>query len=190
MKEKAHREFSLARKRSIGWTWLPLVGFGLLCLILWRGLALDPQHLPSTQVGKVISPFSVPMLGATSTEFSSAMFHHQVSLLNVWASWCSACQEEQVFLLQLAREGQIPIYGLNYKDQPEVALQWLNEWGNPYQAIGVDQSGRIAIELGVYGAPESFLIDQQGIIRYRHAGILTAAIWQQEFLPRIRQLGG
>ena len=95
--------------------------------------------------------------------------------------------EEQVFLLKLAQDG-IPIYGLNYKDRPQEALQWLNEWGNPYQAVGKDLDGKVAIDLGVYGAPETFLINEQGEIQFRHAGPLTEAVWKQEFVPRIKRL--
>jgi len=168
------------------WRLLPLMVFTLLVIFLWRGLSLEPQHLPSTQIGHSLPEFQLPQLG-TEHVFSTQTVTGKVALLNVWASWCEACIEEQVFLMQLAQQGVL-IYGLNYKDDTADATRWLKEWGNPYQAIGEDHRGKVAIDLGVYGAPETFLLDSHGIIRYRHVGILDAKSWQQEFLPRIRQL--
>ncbi len=172
--------------KKLHWQLFPLVLFILLALFLWRGLSLEPQHLPSVQVNKVVPSFHLPSLNATQDFTSNAMLG-QVVLLNVWASWCAACIEEQVFLMQLSRQG-LPIYGLNYKDTSSNAQKWLNEWGNPYRLIGLDRDGHVAIDLGVYGAPETFLIDSKGIIRYRYAGILNKAVWNREFLPRIKQL--
>ncbi len=168
---------------------IPLILFVLLVSFFWRGLSLDPQDLPSVQLGKQLPLFQLPVLGDQTAPFTPATMRGQVVILNIWASWCAACADEQVFLLQLAREG-MPIYGINYKDNRHDALKWLSEWGNPYQMIGVDTSGRVAIDLGVYGAPETFLIDKEGTIRYRHAGALSAAVWQQAFVPRIQQLEG
>lgn len=111
----------------------------------------------------------------------------QIALLNVWASWCAACVDEQVFLMQLSREA-LPIYGLNYKDKTNDARRWLSEWGNPYKAIGEDKAGKVAIDLGVYGAPETFLIDKKGLIRYRHVGVLDEKAWLSDFLPLIKRL--
>ncbi len=173
--------------RTVPWRLVPLLIFGLLVFFLWRGLSLDPTDLPSVQLGKPLPVFKLPGLGDKKQEFSPSALHGQVVLLNVWASWCAACTEEQVFLMQLAREG-VPIYGLNYKDNPKDALQWLDEWGNPYKMIGADREGKAAIDLGVYGAPETFLVDKNGVIRYRHAGVLNAVVWVQEFMPRIKQL--
>lgn len=171
------------------WRLAPLLIFALLVLFFWRGLSLDPQRLPSMKLGMPVPFFQLPTLEAPLTQFTPLVMRGQVSLLNVWGSWCAACADEQVFLLQLAREG-LAIYGLNYKDTHENASNWLTTWGNPYRMIGADMNGRVAIDLGVYGAPETFLIDKAGIIRYRYAGALNTHVWQQEFLPRIQQLEG
>ncbi len=173
-------------KRS-GWKLIPVTLFLLLSFFLWRGLSLDPHQLPSVQLGKALPAFTVPQLQDREAVFSSSNLRNQVMLLNVWASWCEACIEEQVFMMQLARDG-VPIYGLNYKDKSADALQWLSQWGNPYQLIGQDTEGKVAIDLGVYGAPETFVIDKQGIIRYRHVGILTQEAWTKEIAPLMRQL--
>jgi cytochrome c biogenesis protein CcmG, thiol:disulfide interchange protein DsbE len=171
------------------WRLLPIVLFAMLVVFLWRGLSLDPQKLPSAQLGHRLPSFKLPVLGESTKEFSPRLFQGKVVLLNVWASWCAACVEEQLFLMQLKKEG-IALYGLNYKDTSQNAAQWLSEWGNPYQIVGEDKDGKVAIDLGVYGAPETFLIDKKGIIRFRHVGILDEESWLSEFLPRIRQLQG
>lgn len=177
---------SLRRKVPL-WRWLPLVVFVMLSWFLWRGLSLDPQKLPSAVIGKELPNFTLPMLGKSDTEQSSRTLRGHYFLLNVWASWCSACMEEQVFLMQLAREG-IPIYGLNYKDQPKQAQHWLRQWGNPFKQVFEDRTGRVAIDLGVYGAPETYLVDAKGVIRFRHVGILDEEQWRRDFLPRIKQM--
>lgn len=162
----------------------PFIVFIVLVVFLGRGLHLDPQHLPSTRIGRPLPAFHLPSLDQQTPGFTNTDLRGKKSLLNVWASWCHACEEEQVFLLQLARAG-VPIYGLSYKDDPQHARQWLKTWGNPYIAIGQDRAGRLAIDLGVYGTPETFLVDEQGIIQYRHVGVLTESVWQNEFLPRM-----
>lgn len=173
--------------KSIGWKLIPVTLFLLLSFFLWRGLSLDPHKLPSVQLGKSLPVFTVPQLQNPEAAFSSSTLRQQVVLLNVWASWCEACVEEQVFMMQLAREG-VPIYGLNYKDRSADAMQWLAQWGNPYKLIGQDTEGKVAIDLGVYGAPETFVIDKQGIIRYRHVGIMTQDVWIKEIAPLMKQL--
>ncbi len=174
-------------KKIMNWRLLPFMLFVVLVLFFWRGLSLEPQKLPSSQLGRPLPAFNVPVLGHEENTMTSGNLRGQVILLNVWASWCAACVEEQVFLLQLAKEG-MPLYGLNYKDNTDQALKWLAEWGNPYRLIGEDAQGRVAIDLGVYGAPETFLIDSHGVIQYRHAGVLDEDSWKKEFLPRIDQL--
>lgn len=171
------------------WRLIPLIVFIVLACFFWRGLSLEPQKLPSAQLGKPMPRFQLPNLKAPSETINSDQLNGRLFLLNVWASWCPACTDEQVFLMQLAREG-MSIIGLNYKDEPDHARQWLDEWGNPYQAIAQDLDGKVAIDLGVYGAPETFLVSANGVIQYRHAGTLTHEIWQKEFLPRIRPLQG
>ncbi len=173
--------------KAVYWRIIPFILFALLALFFWRGLSLNPQNLPSAILGKQMPMFELPALGARPATFTSNAMHGQVALLNVWASWCEACMEEQVFLLQLAREGVL-IYGLNYKDNADDATHWLTEWGNPYKQVGSDTRGQVAIDLGVYGAPETFLVDKAGVIQFRHAGVLTAMIWQRDFLPRILEL--
>lgn len=169
------------------WRMLPLMVFMVLALFLWRGLSLDPRALPSVKLGKALPEFRLPRLDDPNQTLSRKDLKGQLVLLNVWASWCPACVDEQVFLLSLARQGVL-LYGLNYKDNAQEAREWLKEWGNPYQQIVQDKEGRFAIDLGVYGAPETFLIDKNGLIQYRHAGILTADIWEKDFLPRIKAL--
>ncbi|STY29708.1 cytochrome c biogenesis protein CcmG, thiol-disulfide interchange protein DsbE [Legionella wadsworthii] len=173
--------------KKLGWKVIPITLFLLLCIFLWRGLSLNPHDLPSAQLGKPLPEFSLPQLQEPNSIFSSTQLRNQVVLLNVWASWCAACIDEQVFMLQLAREG-IPIYGLNYKDTRDSAIRWLEQWGNPYQLIVQDTNGTAAIDLGVYGAPETFVIDKKGIIRYRHAGIMTPEVWLKELSPLIKKL--
>ncbi|STX28394.1 cytochrome c biogenesis protein CcmG, thiol-disulfide interchange protein DsbE [Legionella beliardensis] len=168
---------------------VPLILFATLAIFLGRGLFLEPQKLPSAQLGQALPAFKLPVLGAENKTFADSDLYGDVSILNVWASWCTACSEEQVFLLRLADVG-VPIFGLNYKDNPENAKKWLAEWGNPYKKIGTDTGGKVAIDLGVYGAPETFLIDKQGKIRFRHVGVLDEKVWMDEFLPRIEQLKG
>lgn len=160
---------------------IPVLLCGMLFIVFWRGLSLKPQELPSVQVGKVLPNFRVPTLNGQT--FSDQTLRGKVSIINVWASWCDACSQEQVFLFQLAQQEGIPIYGLNYKDDASHARAWLHEWGNPYTLVAEDNSGHLGINLGVYGVPETFLIDEHGVILHRHAGLLTATIWEKEFKP-------
>jgi len=171
--------------KALHWRLAPFFIFLALVLVFWRGLALDPHHLPSTKVGQPLPSFQLTSFGETKRSSKSMLGH--VSLLNVWASWCMACADEQAVLMRLAKQG-VSIYGLNYKDSMDNAKEWLSEWGNPYQQIGEDVDGKVAINLGVYGAPETFLIDKNGIIRYRHVGALTMVIWEKEFAPLIQLL--
>ena len=171
----------------LGWRVLPILLFLSLSVFLWRGLSLDPRLLPSVKIGKALPAFTLPQLGKPGSFFDSRALPKQVFLLNVWASWCEACIEEQVFLLQLASKG-VAIYGLNYKDGEEDAGSWLEQWGNPYRAIAQDRAGKVAVDLGVYGAPETFVIDKQGIIRYRYAGAMNQKVWQEEVHPLMKTL--
>lgn len=168
------------------WRLIPIFCFTLLVLFFWKGLKLEPHKLPSSQIGKPLPQFELQSLNGEG-QFSNELFKGKTVLLNVFASWCAACMDEQSFLMHLSR-GSIPIYGLNYKDKQQNALAWLKEWGNPYKSVGEDREGRVAIDLGVYGAPETFLIDKNGIIRYRHVGVLNEQNWDKEFLPLIKEL--
>lgn len=172
---------------KLTWRIIPIVFFLLLSVFLWRGLSLNPQHLPSVQIGKSLPERTLPQLEDPKKPFDFKALKGKVSLLNVWASWCEACVEEQVFMMQLAREN-IPIYGLNYKDKRRDALSWLSQWGDPYQLIGQDREGKAAIDLGVYGAPETFVIDKKGIIRYRHVGVMNDEVWFNTIVPLMKQL--
>jgi cytochrome c biogenesis protein CcmG/thiol:disulfide interchange protein DsbE len=168
-------------------TYFPLALFLAFSVLLWRGLALDPHQLPSSKLNQPLPQLSMPGL-MNNEPLQTSTLHGRVSLLNIWASWCESCQDEQAFLVHLAQTQAINLVGINYKDESHDALAWLRRFGNPYTQIGQDYDGRLSIDLGVYGVPETFLIDAQGIIRYRHAGALTPAIWQREFLPRVHAL--
>lgn len=172
---------------KVGWRLIPFIGFVGLVAFFWRGLSLDPQTLPSVQIGRALPDFSLPQLQEPQSLVQSKQLRGKVALLNVWASWCSACIEEQVFLLQLAEQG-VTLYGLNYKDKAYDAIRWLDKWGNPYKKILQDKQGKVAIDLGVYGAPETFVIDKTGIIRYRHVGVLNQQEWLEHIEPLMKRL--
>lgn len=163
---------------------IPLVVFLLLAVLLWQGLSNKPAELPSMLIGKPVPAFQLATL-QSDTLVNQTIFHGQFSLLNVWATWCVACRVEHEFLTELAQQGVV-IYGLNYRDHREAALVWLNDYGNPYQLNLFDAQGKTAIDFGVYGTPETYLVDPQGIIRYRHVGALDNTVWEQEFLPRMQ----
>ncbi len=167
---------------------LPLGLFILIVIALAVGLTLDPREVPSPLIGKPAPEFSLPRLKNPEKLLSLQDLKGQVSLLNVWASWCVSCRVEHTQLLEIAESKGVSVYGLNYKDKPEDALAWLQELGDPYTAIAVDQNGRTGIDFGVYGAPESYLIDQNGIIVYKKIGPVTPEDWQKTILPLAQQL--
>ena len=167
----------------------PLVLFLALAALLYKGLALNPREVPSPLIGKPAPEFTLPELKDTSKKLSHTDFQGKVSLLNVWATWCVSCRAEHPLLMQLARQG-VTIYGLDYKDSREDAQRWLQRFGDPYVANAFDADGRVGIDWGVYGTPETFVIDQQGIIRHKHIGPLTEEAIQREILPLIQQLKG
>jgi cytochrome c biogenesis protein CcmG/thiol:disulfide interchange protein DsbE len=167
----------------------PLVLFLALAVLLYKGLALNPREVPSPLIGKPAPEFTLPELKDTSKKLSHTDFQGKVSLLNVWATWCVSCRAEHPLLMQLARQG-VTIYGLDYKDSREDAQRWLQRFGDPYVANAFDADGRVGIDWGVYGTPETFVIDQQGIIRHKHIGPLTEEAIQREILPLIQQLKG
>jgi cytochrome c biogenesis protein CcmG/thiol:disulfide interchange protein DsbE len=169
---------------------VPIIGFAVLVVFLLIGLSRDPTFVPSPLIGKQIPAFSLPRLGEPGQSVTDADLRGQFSVLNVWATWCSGCREEHPVLNQIAAQGQIPIYGLNWKDDTALASDWLRQLGNPYAATAVDGEGRVAIDWGVYGAPETFLIAPDGTILYRHIAPITMQVWKDEFLARIAAASG
>ena len=167
---------------------LPLTVFVVVVLFLWKGLSLNPREIPSPLIDKSVPAFTLPQLHAPEKTLSAAELKGQVWLLNAWGSWCVSCRLEHPLLMQLARSGQVPIYGLNMKDQREDAIAWLQKFGDPYKASVSDLAGRIAIDFGVYGAPETFVIDKHGVIRHKQIGPITPEALRDTILPLIKQL--
>jgi cytochrome c biogenesis protein CcmG/thiol:disulfide interchange protein DsbE len=159
--------------------------FGLLGRELFYA---TPNEPPSVLIGEAVPHFQLPSLFSPSISLTPKIFHGQVSLLNVWASWCYACQVEAPMLMKIKDQYHIPVYGIAYKDKAEDAKQWLQAHGNPYALIGSDLKGDVAIDLGVYGTPETFVIDRQGKIIYRHIGVLDQKAWDDVLHPLIQQL--
>ena len=167
---------------------IPIAMFALLGLLLAYGLKLDPRRIPSPLVDKPLPAFSLPTLDNPKKLLTNADLNGRVVLVNVWASWCVACKQEHPVLMALAREKQVPIIGLNYKDQRADARRMLDAEGNPYEVSIVDADGRVGIDWGVYGVPETFVIDKQGIIRYKQIGPISPEVWEQTLLPLIKKL--
>ena len=167
---------------------VPLALFLLLAGLLYRGLSLDPKVVPSPLIGKPMPSFTLPRLANASTSISDTDLKGKVTALNIWATWCVSCRAEHDVLLALARTGKVDIYGLNYKDNRADAQQWLRQLGDPYVANAFDADGRVGIDWGVYGAPETFIMDKDGIIRHKHIGPLTHEALEQEILPLIARL--
>ena len=167
---------------------LPLAIFLGLVGFLAVGLKLDPREVPSPLVGRTAPPFELPILQQPDKRFLPSDMKGQVWLLNVWASWCVSCREEHPVLVALAKRNELPVLGLNYKDKNDEAMKWLAQFGNPYQLSAVDADGRIGIDYGVYGVPETYLIDGAGVIRYKQIGPLTAEILEGKLLPLARSL--
>lgn len=167
---------------------LPLGLFAVLVVFLSVGLSLDPREVPSPLVGKSAPAFSLPDLHNSQQNVSPEQYKGQVWLLNVWASWCVSCRAEHPVLNQLAEKFKLTIVGLNYKDQRGDGINWLMQRGNPYHANAYDLSGRVGIDWGVYGVPETFIIDKQGLIRYKHTGPVSWPDVNEKFMPLIKQL--
>jgi cytochrome c biogenesis protein CcmG, thiol:disulfide interchange protein DsbE len=158
-----------------------------LVILFAAGLRLEPGKVPSPLIGQSVPPFTLPMLTEASAQFSSSdLVGGDAVLVNFWASWCTPCLEEHPLLMELSRQG-IPIIGINYKDEPAAALQWLRRHSNPFQRVAVDYEGRAALDWGVYGVPETYLVDGQGIIRYKQIGPLTRAVWEREMASWFRR---
>lgn len=167
---------------------LPLAIFAVLVGFLAVGLTLNPREVPSPLVGKPAPAFSLPQLHNQEKTFSPADMTGQVWLLNVWASWCGGCKEEHPVLMRLAQARDVAIYGMDYKDRREEALTWLRRHGNPYPLTAVDEAGRIGIDYGVYGVPETYVIDKQGVIRFKQIGPLDDEIVAKKILPLVKEL--
>lgn len=169
------------------WRYLvPLAIFAVIGVFFYRGLSLRPNDIPSPLVGKPVPTFSLPSLTDPNAAVTDAEFRGKVSLVNVWGTWCVECRHEHAFLVQLGRAG-MPIYGLNLKDDRDSALSWLSTLGNPYVSSGFDPEGKAAIDWGVTGAPETFLIGPDGTILHKHISPLTPQVWQRDFLPLVEQ---
>jgi len=169
---------------------IPLLAFFVLAIMLGVGLKLNPREVPSPFIGKPAPAFNLPQLRAGQPAFDPASMKGQVWLLNVWASWCAPCREEHPLLVAAAGNKQVTIVGLNYKDDPRNADEWLRKLGDPYTSIAVDRDGRVGIDYGVYGVPETFVIDQQGIVRMKHIGPLTPDVWTDKVMPLVQKLKG
>ena len=167
---------------------LPLVLFIGLVAFLLVGLRRDPHEIPSPLINKPAPAFQLKQLQDPNKTFSAQQMRGKVWLLNFWGTWCIACREEHPLLIQYAKTNAVPIYGVDYKDERSTAMQMLADEGNPYTLIASDPDGRLSIDYGVYGAPETFLIDRDGVIRYKQIGPITEEAWQREILPRVKQL--
>jgi cytochrome c biogenesis protein CcmG/thiol:disulfide interchange protein DsbE len=167
---------------------LPLGAFLLLVLLLGVGLSLNPREVPSPLIGKPAPQFQLPQLHDPGKTFSPKELRGKVWMLNVWASWCTACREEHPVLADFAKSGLVPVFGLNYKDARDDAIAWLKRFGDPYQVSLVDTDGRVGIDYGVYGVPETYVIDKQGVIRYKRIGPVTPDILQTKIVPLIQEL--
>jgi cytochrome c biogenesis protein CcmG/thiol:disulfide interchange protein DsbE len=167
---------------------LPLGLFIGLVIFLGAGLKLDPKEVPSPLIGKAAPSFALSRLDNPAQTIRREDMLGKVWMLNVWASWCTACREEHPLLVSFSQRKLLPVYGLNYKDERMAGLRWLSNFGNPYEASLYDLDGRIGIDFGVYGVPETFVIDRQGVIRFKHIGPLTPEVIRTRIEPLVRQL--
>jgi len=170
----------------------PLAVFVVLGLLFWRGLSLDPNYMPSALLDKPVPEFDLPVLPARENPIglehaSAGLLKGKASLLNVWATWCVTCRQEHEFLVTLKNQG-VPIYGINYKDNSQDAEQWLAKLHNPYVFSVIDSEGHLGMDLGVYGAPETYVLDKQGVIRYKHIGDVNSQVWAETLKPLLDQL--
>ncbi len=169
---------------------LPLLILSGLMVVFYIGLDLNPRLLPSPLIDKPVPIFTLPRLSKPDELMKQTDLQGEVSLLNIWATWCVSCRYEHPVLMKIATSEIVPIFGLFYKDEPVKGIAWLKDYGDPYIANAVDLDGKIAIDLGLYGAPETFIIDEKGIIRYKHVGPITWEHWQNILLPKIESLRG
>ena len=169
---------------------IPMGIFLVLVLFLGAGLKLDPKEVPSPLIGKPAPAFALARLDDPAQTIRRDDLLGQVWMLNVWASWCVACREEHPLLVEFAKSKMLPIYGLNYKDKPAAGQKWLADFGNPYNASLTDLDGRVGIDYGVYGVPETFIMDRQGVVRFKQIGPITPEVIRTKIEPLVRQLNG
>ena len=167
---------------------IPLAVFIALAAFLAVGLTRDPREVPSPFIGKAAPDFRLAQVADEKLAFTPADMKGKVWLLNVWASWCATCRVEHPVLVEMSKRNVVPIVGLNYKDRREDAMQWLRRYGDPYALSAYDIDGKVGIDYGVYGAPETFVIDKQGVIRYKQIGAITPEALETKILPLLREL--
>ena len=167
---------------------LPFVIFMIVAVFLFVGLGLNPHEVPSPLVGKPAPAFSLPQLHEPDKQFSLQDMKGKVWLFNVWASWCTACEQEHPLFMEISRRNLVPLYGMDYKDKREDGMAWLQQHGNPYTLVVSDAEGRVGIDYGVYGVPETYLIDKQGVIQYKHIGVVTEKDLSEKILPLVKEL--
>lgn len=167
---------------------IPLILFLVIAIFLWQALGRDPGLLSSPLINQPVPTFSLQNIEDPNDNWTEQDLRGRVSVMNVWATWCQPCIEELPVLINISQTTDVPIYGLNYKDDRTQAKNWLKQLGNPFVKTGFDGDGRVAIDWGVYGVPETFIIDQAGVIRYKYIGILTDDVWQNTLLPIVTSL--
>ncbi len=168
---------------------IPLAVFALLAIFLAVGLTRDPREVPSPFIGKAAPAFRIEQLHDAKLAFSPADMKGKVWMLNVWASWCVSCRVEHPLLVDMSRRGMVPIVGLDYKDKRDDGMQWLAKFGNPYALSAFDVDGAVGIDYGVYGVPETFVIDKEGVIRYKQIGPITPEALEKKIMPLLKSLG-
>lgn len=167
---------------------IPVILFSVVAVFFAIGLTLNPRIIPSALIGKPVPEFDLPPVDGRTLGLSDKDLKGQVSMINVFASWCVECRVEHPILMELAAQGVVPIYGLNYKDKPDDARRWLDNLGDPYTRTGADRNGRVAIDWGVYGVPETFIVNKDGEIVYKHIGALSWEIINEKIIPVIEAL--
>lgn len=168
--------------------YIPLLVFAVMAVFFGIGLTMNPRDIPSPLIGKPVPEFSLPPVKGGTLGLASADLRGEVSIVNVFASWCVACREEHPILMGIKANGLVPLHGINYKDKPDDARAWLDEMGDPYTRIGADIAGKVAIDWGVYGVPETFVIDREGRIAYKQIGAVTPEILRDKIMPLVRDL--
>ena len=169
---------------------LPLFGFIFIAVLFAIGLTMNPREIPSVLIGEKVPQFNLAPVQGRTLGLSDKDLIGTVSLVNVFASWCTACRQEHPLLMKLAKQNIVPIHGLNYKDKPDDAQEWLDNLGDPYTRTGADINGRVAIDWGVYGVPETFIVDKKGRIAYKQIGAITQKILDEKILPFVKKLQG